>query len=193
MDYNIKYKTIQRLAHKTKAISPIIAEMILIVITIIAGSFLYSFALGYLGALASEQSSPPSVQITPVSFFKPSNDTYSGVLEVTITNSGSSTVTIDSEGSLYFSNGTLAGYALLVKAKFISSYSHASPHSSRAKRVSQIEYFTLPSLSIAPGETVEYNITLIALSPYYVEQGYTLYIEMTTTAGYTIRSISFNI
>lgn len=180
------------MAHKTKAISPIIAEMILIVITIIAGSFLYSFALGYLGALSSEQSSPPSVQISPVSFFKPSNATYSGVLEVTITNSGSSTVTIDSEGSLYFSNGTLAGYAFLVKTKFISSYSHGSPHSSRAKRV-QIEYFTLPSLTIAPGETVECNITLIALSPYHVEQGYTYYIVMTTTTGYTIRSISFNI
>jgi len=44
---------------KRKAISPIIATLILIVITVIAGIFLYSFVSGYLGTLSGTTNQPP--------------------------------------------------------------------------------------------------------------------------------------
>ena len=45
--------------NKRKAISPIIATLILIAITVIADIFLYSFVSGYLGTLSGTTNQPP--------------------------------------------------------------------------------------------------------------------------------------
>ena len=164
---------------KRKAISPIIATLILIVITVIAGIFLYSFVSGYLGTLSSTTSTPPNVQISPVSYYQhyDSNTTYNGVIEVTITNVGSTPVSIVPTGSFYFANGTLAGSATLVK-KILPS--------------SGLQYLLYTSpLTLTPGQTVEINVTLVASSPYTVAPGYSYYLKFTTTTGYTISSTSF--
>jgi flagellin-like protein len=74
---------------KRKAISPIIATLILIVITVIAGVFLYSFVSGYMSTLSPTASSPPNIQFVSASY---SSNTFTYV----IYNEGSTAVTFNS-------------------------------------------------------------------------------------------------
>ncbi|MGC8593941.1 MAG: archaellin/type IV pilin N-terminal domain-containing protein, partial [Nitrososphaeria archaeon] len=75
---------------KRKAISPIIATLILIVITVIAGVFLYSFVSGYMGILSgTTNQQPPNVQFVSASYSS-SKFTY------VIYNQGSTAVTFNS-------------------------------------------------------------------------------------------------
>ena len=167
---------------KRKAISPIIATLILIVITVVAGIFLYGFVSGYMGMLSTTTSAPPDVQITPVSYAI-GNNTISGALEVTITNAGSSSVSIYPTGSFYFSNGTLAGSATLGTISYSTS----------STGTSTVTFTPLTSLTLAPGKT---TVVIIELSPspsnYSVTSGYSYYIKLTTTSGYTITSQTFS-
>ncbi len=151
---------------KRKAISPIIATLILIVITVVAGIFLYGFVSGYIGALSSTTSTPPNVQIVPGAFSGTLPGT-SGTLSVTITNAGNSPVTINPSGVLYFSNGTAAGTATLGGPSATST------------------------ILVHPGETTSQNVFLSTSSPYEIESGYSYYIKFTTTSGYTITSQAF--
>ena len=52
MKYHANADAIEFMLKKRKAISPIIATLILIVITVIAGIFLYSFVSGYMETLS---------------------------------------------------------------------------------------------------------------------------------------------
>ena len=163
---------------KRKAISPIIATLILIVITVIAGIFLYSFVSGYLGALSSTTSTPVNVQIMPINITSNNQNhnypTISATLYVTITNVGTSPIALYETGSLYFSNGTLAGSAT------ITSTTPSSASSSATNTV-----------SVAPGQTITATISLSTTSPYTISAGYSYYIKLTTSTGYVVSSSSF--
>ena len=159
---------------KRKAISPIIATLILIVITVIAGIFLYSFVSGYLGTLSSTTSTPANVQITPINVTSTSYPTKSATLYVTITNAGTSPVALSIYGSLYFSNGTLAGSATIVNATPYSAFSS-----------------TTNTVSVAPGRTIVAKISLSTTSPYEINTGYIYYIKLTTSTGYVEPSSTF--
>lgn len=72
-----------------RAISPIIATIIVIVITVVAGAFLYTYATGMMRSGAASQ----VANIQSISLVVPSG-TGAGTLTATISNAG--TVTIDS-------------------------------------------------------------------------------------------------
>jgi len=59
MKYHANTDAVEFMLKKRKAISSIIATLILIVITVIAGIFLYSFVSGYMGTLSGTTNQPP--------------------------------------------------------------------------------------------------------------------------------------
>ncbi|MGC9208605.1 MAG: archaellin/type IV pilin N-terminal domain-containing protein [Nitrososphaeria archaeon] len=89
---------------KRKAISPIIATLILIVITVVAGILLYSFVSGYISSLTSTSSSSvPNVKITAVSY------NSSNIITLYVQNFGTSPVTFVNNSYVYSSDGTYVG------------------------------------------------------------------------------------
>jgi flagellin-like protein len=139
---------------KRKAISPIIATLILIVITVIAGVFLYSFVSGYMSTLSPTASSPPNVQFVSANYTKVSNN-YN--LTYIIYNAGSTSVTFQSTATVYFSNGTY----------FATGNVGGGPKGGSAP-------------TIAPGETLEIqiNASISSSGNYYAKlvttSGYTI-------------------
>jgi len=73
---------------KKKAISPIIATLILIVITVIAGIALYGFVSSYMSTITPTNSAPPNVQFIAERYTSPSSFNF------TIQNAGSTPFTI---------------------------------------------------------------------------------------------------
>ncbi|MFP3317236.1 MAG: archaellin/type IV pilin N-terminal domain-containing protein [Candidatus Nanopusillus sp.] len=73
---------------RRKAISPIIATIILIVITVVAGAFLYVYATGMLHSSAASQ----VANVQSASLVVPGG-TGAGTLTVTISNGGTVTIT----------------------------------------------------------------------------------------------------
>jgi flagellin-like protein len=148
---------------KRKAISPIIATLILIVITVIAGIFLYSFVSGYLGTLSGTTNQPPpNVQFIASSVKPGSNGEY--IFTFTAENLGTTGVTLETNGLLInASNGQLVG----------TVYVYTGPNGG-----------TTP-VTIAPNSeatfTAMYNYTSLLEAGNY-------YIKFTTTSGYTIQS-----
>ncbi len=143
---------------KRKAISPIIATLILIVITVIAGILLYSFVSGYISSLTSTSSTTvPNVKVTYVSY---SSSTHTITLYVQ--NFGTSPVTFASNAYVYFSNGTYVTTSTLKPA------SSSSP-------------------TVPPNSVVEFTISVSS----GLKTGYSYYVELTTSTGYTINSPTF--
>jgi flagellin-like protein len=85
--------------HAHRAISPIIATIILIVITVVAGAFLYVYATGMMKSGATAQ----QVNIQSSSLTVPNGAGYTGYLTVTLQNPG--TVAVSSVDLTMF-NGT---------------------------------------------------------------------------------------
>mgnify|MGYP001773464975 CR=1 FL=1 len=83
---------------KRKAISPIIATLILIVITVIAGIFLYGFVSGYMGTLSGTTNQPPpNIQFVSASY-------NSSGLYFVVYNAGTQAVTLQSSAVTVNSN-----------------------------------------------------------------------------------------
>ena len=146
---------------KRKAISPIIATLILIVITVIAGIFLYSFVSGYLGTLSGTTNQPPpNVQFiaSSVSPNSPNNSGYT--FSFTVENLGTTGVTFETNALLINAeNGQLAGPASV-------SVSGATTQG-----------------TIAPNSEATITVTYSTALP-----AGNYYVKFTTTSGYTIQS-----
>jgi len=155
---------------KRKAISPIIATLILIVITVIAGIFLYSFVSGYLGTLSGTTNQPPpNIQFIASSVSKDkytsptSSKTYYINFTFTAENLGTTGVTLETN-------------ALVINAENGQSIGIAS--------VSTVPTGTTP-VTIAPNNELTFcaifdNGSALPAGNYY--------IKFTTTSGYTIQS-----
>jgi len=148
---------------KRKAISPIIATLILIVITVIAGIFLYSFVSGYLGTLSGTANQPPpNIQFIASSVKPGTNGGYN--FTFTVENAGTSAVTIETNALVInASNGQLVG----------TVYVYTGPNG------------VITPVTIAPNSeatiTAMYNYTSLLEAGNY-------YVKFTTTSGYTIQS-----
>ena len=144
---------------KRKAISPIIATLILIVITVIAGIFLYSFVSGYMGTLSGTTNQPPpNIQFIASSVKPGSNGGY--IFTFTAENLGTTGVTLETN-------------ALVINANNGQSIGTVSVNGG-----------TTP-LTIAPNS--ESTFTVIYNSSPTLSPG-NYYIKFTTTSGYTIQS-----
>ena len=149
---------------KRKAISPIIATLILIVITVIAGIFLYSFVSGYLGTLSGTANQPPpNIQFIASSVSPNNNNGYS--FSFTVENAGTSAVTIETNALVInASNGQLMGPAsVTVTVSGKTTQGTIPPNSEATITVT----YTSSSPSLSPGN---------------------YYVKFTTTSGYTIQS-----
>ncbi len=96
-------KSQTKLIHKAKAISPIIATIILIVITVVAGGFIYAYVSGMLhSGSTTNVADVQSISLTPT--------TTGGTLAITLSNGGAAAIT----GLNYTLNsGTTSVFTLL--------------------------------------------------------------------------------
>ena len=157
---------------KRKAISPIIATLILIVITVIAGIFLYSFVSGYLGTLSGTTNQPPP----NVQFIASSVKTYQESSPgKNIFNIYNFTFTAENLGT---AGVTIETNALVINASNGQSIGSAEVYVyTGSKRITPV--------TIAPNS----ELTFCALysSGSQLPAG-NYYIKFTTTSGYTIQS-----
>ena len=153
---------------KRKAISPIIATLILIVITVIAGIFLYSFVSGYLGTLSGTTNQPPpNVQFiaSSVSVFTNTKNNNNKNINFTFTveNLGTTGVTIETN-------------ALVINA-------------SNGQSIGIANVYTVPTqttpVTIAPNNELTF-CAIFSNSSAFPAGNY--YVKFTTTSGYTIQS-----
>jgi len=149
---------------KRKAISPIIATLILIVITVIAGIFLYSFVSGYMGTLSGTTNQPPPNIQFIASSAKVSSSSTKYNFTFTAENAGTSAVTLETNALVInASNGQSIGIAEV----YTGPYGGTTP------------------VTIAPNS--ESTFTAIYLSSSALPAG-NYYVKFTTTSGYTIQS-----
>ncbi|MEM3832109.1 MAG: archaellin/type IV pilin N-terminal domain-containing protein [Thermoprotei archaeon] len=87
---------------KKRAISPIIAALILILITVAAGVIVYIWATGYIGTQIGGLSGQENFVITKAKYYVVSSTNY---LDVTILNQGSSAINVTSV-KVYYANYT---------------------------------------------------------------------------------------
>ena len=147
---------------KRKAISPIIATLILIVITVIAGIFLYSFVSGYMGTLSGTTNQPPPNIQFIASSAKVSSTEYN--FTFTAENAGTSAVTLETN-------------ALVINASNGQSIGIAEVYTGAKNKITPV--------TIAPNS----ELTFYALySPSSPLPAGNYYIKFTTTSGYTIQS-----
>ena len=104
----IKYR------NKRKAVSPIIATLILIVITVAAGVILYYFVSGYLSSTTSSAANQETYVITSVIYYLNTTKTPTGYLNVTVYNSGASSINITSAKVLNAA-GSVVAYGTVIK------------------------------------------------------------------------------
>ena len=164
--------------NKRKAISPIIATLILIVITVIAGIFLYSFVSGYLGTLSGTTNQPPPniqfiassvkpYQKAPPSSSKlpPGTTYYIYNFTFTAENAGTSAVTLETNALVInASNGQSIGIAKV----YTGPYGGTTPVTIAPN--SELTFTAMYNFSTSPLPAGNY------------------YVKFTTTSGYTIQS-----
>jgi len=102
---------------KNKAISPIIATLILIVITVIAGIFLYSFVSGYMSTITPTSSSPPSYDFITGQYTPFVSGVRYNSFNFTIQNTGSISITITKAYLIYANNNSLYSVVSLMPKK----------------------------------------------------------------------------
>ena len=90
---------------KSKAISPIIATLILIVITVVAGVMLYGFVTGFMSKTSSSTAAVGQIVAQSASV-----SSSNGIVQVVVTNTGSSSVTI-TQVNIVDPNGQLVAYS----------------------------------------------------------------------------------
>ena len=105
---------------KSKAISPIIATLILIVIAVVAGVMLYSFVMGFMAKTTANtgtfSGSTLTIQGASIS------STSSGyTVTAVVTNTGSSPVTVTAINVLYANDSSLIGTTSSISTQPIDS------------------------------------------------------------------------
>jgi len=103
---------------KKKAISPIIATLILIVITVIAGITLYGFVSSYLSTITPTNSAPPNVQFIAEKYTPTSAAVEYNSFNFTIQNAGSNPLTITKAYIINASNNQLFSVANIATGKY---------------------------------------------------------------------------
>jgi len=148
---------------KRKAISPIIATLILIVITVIAGIFLYSFVSGYMGTLSGTTNQPPP----NIQFIASSAKVSSTESNFTFTaeNAGTSAVTLETN-------------ALVINASNGQSIGIAEVYTGANGGITPV--------TITPNS--ESTFTAIYKTSTSALPAGNYYVKFTTTSGYTIQS-----
>ena len=111
-------KSHTKLIHKAKAISPIIATIILIVITVVAGGFIYAYVSGMLHSGATSQ------QATIQSYSLVPGSGKNATLTVTVQDSG--TVAISSVNITSLSNAVTTTFNPYVVNPFLRSIAPGS-------------------------------------------------------------------
>jgi len=104
---------------KNKAISPIIATLILIVITVIAGIALYGFVSSYMSTITPTNSAPPNVQFIAEKYTPSSSSPkISNSFNFTIQNAGSNPLTITKAYIINASNNQLFSVAYIATGRY---------------------------------------------------------------------------
>ena len=120
MRLNILKQTI-KYRNKRKAVSPIIATLILIVITVAAGVVIYYFVSGYLSASTASVASQSANQLSIISASWIGG--YQNKLSFAILNSGTANVTFTiSNVTVYKLDGTLATWYTSIISPSSSPY-----------------------------------------------------------------------
>jgi len=141
--------SVHRNANSTrrKAISPIIATIILIVITVVAGAFLYTYATGMMHSGAASQ----VANVQSAALVVPGG-TGTGTLTVTISNGG--TVTINSVNITNF-----AGSSISPAVQLITTPIAPGQAASGTVTVGSGQTITTPT-SLTAGESYELQLTV---------------------------------
>ena len=150
---------------KNKAISPIIATLILIVITVIAGIVLYGFVSGYMSTITPTSSTPPSYEFLTEQYTPTSAVVYNS-FNFTIQNTGSTPFTITKAYLIYANNNTL--------------YSVVSLMPTRGTK-------PLSSVTIIPNQIMVLNVSSTSFSGTTPPPG-SYYVKFVTSTSYDIIS-----
>ena len=92
---------------KSKAISPIIATLILIVITVVAGVMLYGFVTGFMAKTTSSTGAISQIAIASAGVSHSGGPSNAGSATIILTNTGTASVTITKVNLLNASTGAL--------------------------------------------------------------------------------------
>jgi|GEM_PF-973207 len=150
---------------KNKAISPIIATLILIVITVIAGIALYGFVSSYMSTITPTNSEPPNAQFI-AERYTPTTITNTEIIynsfNYTIQNAGSTPLTITKAYIINATNNQLISVANIETGKYGS---------------------TPGSVTIAPNQIMLVNVSTTNTLP----PG-SYYVRFATSNGYSLTS-----
>ena len=151
---------------KKKAISPIIATLILIVITVIAGIALYGFVSSYMSTITPTNSAPPNVQFIAEKYTPTVTSSQKTIIynsfNFTIQNAGSNPLTITKAYIINASNNQLFSVANITTGL----YGH-----------------TPGSVTIAPNQ-----IMLVNVSTTNTIQPGNYYVKFATSNGFSFTS-----
>jgi len=140
-----------------KAVSPIIATLLLILIAVAAGVIIYVWTTGYIGTQIGTAGGQETFVITNVKYYKNSSIDY---LDVTIINQGAVAITID----------TSATPPSIIRV-FNSSNNLVATGSS--------------SVTINPGEAKTFTVMLKLQGSFTIAKGHSYVLEVTTVKGNT--------
>ena len=160
---------------KNKAISPIIATLILIVITVIAGIALYGFVSGYMSTITPTSSAPPGYEFITSKYTPATNASNSATTKVLTLNSFN--YTIQNTGSIPF---TLTK-AYLINATSNQIYSVASIETGQYGG-------TAGSVTISPNQIMLVNVSISELFHNEPLPTGSYYVRFATSNGYSINS-----
>jgi archaeal flagellin N-terminal-like domain len=146
---------------KKKAISPIIATLILIVITVIAGIALYGFVSSYMSTITPTNSAPPNVQFIAERYTSPSSFNF------TIQNAGSTPFTITKAYILNATNNQLIYVANIETGKYGG---------------------TPGSVTIAPNQIMLVNVSIGELPYNSPLPSGNYYVKFSTSNGFSFTS-----
>ena len=156
---------------KEKAISPIIATLILIVITVIAGIALYGFVTSYMSTITPTNSAPPNVQFIAEKY-TPATNSSTKVLTLnsfnyTIQNAGSNPFTITKAYIINATNNQLIYFANIETGKYGG---------------------TPGSVTIAPNQIMLVNVSINELPLNSPLPSGSYYVRFTTSNGFSFTS-----
>jgi archaeal flagellin N-terminal-like domain len=153
---------------KNKAISPIIATLILIVITVIAGITLYGFVSSYMSTITPTNSAPPNVQFIAEKYTPTVSSTiiYNS-FNYTIQNTGSTPITITKAYLINASNNQL--YSVV--------YIFTGPHGGTS----------VTSVTIGPNQIMVINVSSTSFSSNTPPPG-SYYVKFATSNGFSFTS-----
>ena len=152
---------------KNKAISPIIATLILIVITVVAGIALYGFVSGYMSTITPTSSAPPSYEFITEQYTPNATAKNYNSFNYTIQNTGSIPITITK--------------AYLINASNNQLYSVVSLMPKTGTKT------PLSSVTIAPNQLMVLNVSSLSFIKTTPPPG-SYYVRFATSNGYTFTS-----